>query len=196
MLHNSNCRSQAASSLRDHADQIGKAQAAAAAQQIDAGLRTATKVAVQPATLLETYPTLSYAQAVAYIGHLLQATPRADAYDAWIYSEHANYKSPSGQVWITRASYPKLMFNFSYDYHVDNAGSAWYNLPKVTHHLAFTEPYFDASGTNELFVTIFAPAMAGASYLGTTGVDIELTTCTSATGPTAASPSCIPHSAI
>ncbi len=163
----------AAQTLRQQAEDTGQAQAQTAARQIDAALRTASTVVGETKATLEVLGDAPYAQQVAYVRHILAITPRTDAYDLWAYYEARSYKDKASQIWITRASWPNLIY-VDYDFHTSPLG-AWYVAPKRAGRLVFTPPYYGPVA-KETLVSISAPMRAGSKYLGTVGSDIEVST--------------------
>jgi len=161
---------QASNSLRQQAEQTGRAQAAVAAQQINGLIQT---VAARSAQMSEVVAlgSLTTAQLRAYFRNLLPAIPASQAYNDYVFFEHLDYRDKDAQIFYIRptGSQPRYL---SYDYHT--AAHPWYSVPAHTHRPFVSEPFFASGGSDVSMVSVVAPVLRGSDFLGVAGSDLPL----------------------
>ena len=88
--------------------------------------------------------------------------------------EGVDHRDPKSMPWVDRHSYPDRVINQN-AYDQDNDQSQWYWGPKKSRQVFFTEPYFDAGGSDVTMFSVTAPLLdADGVFLGISGVDLTL----------------------
>ena len=161
---------QVSSNMQQQAEQTARAQAAADAKQLDGVLQTIAARVYQMGTVAA-MPGVDQPQLRVYLRDLLPQIPVAQAYDDYMFWDDQSYKSKDSQVQYLRDGWPNLYYD-SYDYH--DASQRWYVVPKQTGRTSFTEPFFDAGGTNQSMFSVTTPVKRDGKFIGVMGSDVKL----------------------
>lgn len=119
------------------------------------------------ATLQEAYGNTPDPQMTNFLRELMARTPPEDVYGLYI-----AYEQVDSFLAFHRKFWPSLT-PLEYDYRAP--GQEWYQGPKNSKALFFTEPYFDEGAGNTSMVSLTAPVIGkNNEFLGVAGADISL----------------------
>jgi len=118
---------------------------------------------------------------------LLEDIPRYEAQGLYIVFEDRPYQDADAVQWVWRKRVPgtdefvvRTTDKLTYDYHVQNDQSEWYQGAKTKKDGEFyiTKPYFDMDNTNVWMVSVTRPIYVreakGLRFVGVAGVDLKL----------------------
>lgn len=119
------------------------------------------------ATLQEAYGDIPNPEMTNFLRELMSGTPPGDVYGLYIAYEHVDLL-----LAFHRKFWPSPT-PLEYDYRAP--GQEWYQGPKSSKALYFTEPYFDEGAGNTSMVSLTAPVTGkNNEFLGVAGADISL----------------------
>ncbi|MEI8292591.1 MAG: ATP-binding protein [bacterium] len=129
-----------------------------------------SRIAMLPqsiATLQESYGNSPNPAMVDFLRELIARIPPEDVYGLYIAYENVN------SLLAFHRKYWPAQTPLEYDYHAP--GQEWYQGPKTTGALFFTEPYFDEGAGNMSMVSLTVPVLGkDKEFLGVAGADLSL----------------------
>jgi len=129
-----------------------------------------SRIAMLPrsiAILQESYGNTPNPAMTNFLSELMARTPREEFYGLYIAYENVN-----SLIAFHRKYWPSQT-PLEYDYQAP--GQEWYQGPKKTRTLFFTEPYFDEGAGNDSMVSLTVPVIGeNQEFLGVAGADLSL----------------------
>lgn len=129
-----------------------------------------SRIAMLPrsiATLQEAYGNTPDPGMTDFLRELMASTPPEDVYGLYI-----AYENVDSFLAFHRKFWPNLTA-LEYDYRAP--GQEWYQGPKNSNSLFFTEPYFDEGAGNTSMVSLTVPVLGkNKEFLGVAGADLSL----------------------
>lgn len=105
---------------------------------------------------------------------LLDKFPPGEIFGVYYTFEDVDYRDEKSMPWVDRNSYPERVINKN-PYDEDIESTVWYWGPKKTRQLCYTEPYYDAGGSDVTMLSVNAPIIgADGTFYGISGIDITL----------------------
>ncbi len=113
-------------------------------------------------------------QVLDELRRLLGSLPADRVFGLYYAFDGVDYRDPMAMPWIDRKSYPGAVVNKN-DFAEDRAETVWFWGPKKSGHVSFTEPYFDAGGSEVTMLSVNAPIFGReGEFYGVSGADITL----------------------
>jgi len=105
---------------------------------------------------------------------LLEKFPPGEIFGVYYTFEGIDYREEKSMPWVDRNSYPERVINQN-PYDEDQESTVWYWGPKKTRQVCYTEPYFDAGGSDVTMLSVNAPILGpDGVFHGISGIDITL----------------------